>query len=38
MSITATESNAKAPTQFLRVKNETYAYRRFGGGLRRPLL
>jgi pimeloyl-ACP methyl ester carboxylesterase len=38
MSITTTESNTTAPTQFLRVKNETYAYRRFGGGLRRPLL
>jgi len=27
-----------APTEFLRVKDETYAYRRIGGGFRRPLL
>src|SRR5262245_4561448 len=33
MSVTAT-----APTQFVGVKNETYAYRRFGGGPGRPLL
>lgn len=33
-----TDSNTTAPTQFLRVKNETYAYRRFGGGFRRPLV
>ena len=26
------------PTEFLRVKDETYAYRRIGGGFRRPLL
>ena len=35
---TATAGNTTAPTQFLRVKNETYAYRRFGGGHGRPLL
>ena len=38
MSITTTDSNTTAPTQFLHVKNETYAYRRFGGGSGRPLL
>jgi pimeloyl-ACP methyl ester carboxylesterase len=38
MSITTTDSNTTAPTQFLRVKNETYAYRRFGSGPGRPLL
>jgi pimeloyl-ACP methyl ester carboxylesterase len=27
-----------ATTEFLRVKDETYAYRRIGGGVRRPLL
>lgn len=31
-------SNVTAPTQFLQVKNETYAYRRFGGGAARPLV
>jgi pimeloyl-ACP methyl ester carboxylesterase len=35
---TATAGNTTAPTQFLGVKNETYAYRRFGGGPGRPLL
>jgi len=38
MSIVTTSSSATAPTQFLRVKDETYAYRRIGGGVRRPLL
>ena len=33
-----TASNTTAPTQLLRGKTETYAYRRFGGGPRRPLL
>ena len=31
-------SNTTAPTQFLAVKNETYAYRRFGSGSQLPLL
>jgi pimeloyl-ACP methyl ester carboxylesterase len=31
-------SNTTAPTQLLRGKNETYAYRRFGDGTARPLL
>jgi pimeloyl-ACP methyl ester carboxylesterase len=38
MSITTTDSNTTAPTQFLRGRNETYAYRRFGSGLGHPLL
>src|SRR5215510_15084362 len=38
MSSTNTASNTKAPTQFLRGRNETYAYRRFGGGPGRPLV
>jgi pimeloyl-ACP methyl ester carboxylesterase len=38
MSITTTDSNTTAPTQSLRGTNETYAYRRIGGGIRRPLL
>jgi pimeloyl-ACP methyl ester carboxylesterase len=38
MSNVTTASNTTAPTQFLRVKNETYAYRRFGHGPGRPLL
>jgi pimeloyl-ACP methyl ester carboxylesterase len=33
-----TESNVTAPTQFLQVNNETYAYRRFGNGSGLPLL
>ena len=32
MSTATTASNKTAPTQFLRGRNETYAYRRFGGG------
>lgn len=31
-------SNITAPTRFLQVKNETYAYRRFGGGAAHPLV
>jgi pimeloyl-ACP methyl ester carboxylesterase len=31
-------SNITAPTQFVQVKNETYAYRRFGGGAAHPLV
>src|SRR6516165_9583224 len=33
-----TASNITAPTQFLQVKNEKYAYRRFGKGSGLPLL
>jgi pimeloyl-ACP methyl ester carboxylesterase len=38
MSNMKTESNVTAPTQFLQVNNETYAYRRFGNGSGVPLL
>ncbi|HEX2339014.1 MAG TPA: alpha/beta hydrolase [Vicinamibacterales bacterium] len=38
MSIDITASATTAPTEFLRVKDETYAYRRIGAGVRRPLL
>jgi pimeloyl-ACP methyl ester carboxylesterase len=38
MSIAITASATTAPTEFLRVKDETYAYRRIGAGVRRPLL
>jgi pimeloyl-ACP methyl ester carboxylesterase len=38
VSTPATASTTTAPTEFLRVKDETYAYRRIGGGFRRPLL
>lgn len=38
MSSIASASNVTAPTQFLTVKNETYAYRRFGTGPALPLL
>ena len=38
MSTTTTASNISAPTQFLQVKNDAYAYRRFGSGAGRPLL
>src|SRR6188474_2356921 len=38
MSTVTTVSATTAPTEFLRVKDETYAYRRVGGGFRRPLL
>ena len=38
MSTATTASATTAPTEFLRVKDETYAYRRIGGGFRRSLL
>src|SRR5258706_1206069 len=38
MSITNNDSNTTAPTQFLPGVHETYAYRRLGGGIRRPLI
>jgi pimeloyl-ACP methyl ester carboxylesterase len=38
MSNATTAGATTAPTEFLRVKHETYAYRRIGGGFRRPLL
>ena len=38
MSPTITASNITAPTQFLQVKTERYAYRRFGKGSGHPLL
>jgi len=38
MTTTTTASNITAPTQYLTAQGETYAYRRFGGGIRRPLL
>ena len=38
MSITTTASATTARTEFLSVKDHTYAYRRIGGGFRRPLL
>ena len=38
MSTATTASGTTAATEFLRVKDETYAYRRIGGGFRRPLL
>jgi pimeloyl-ACP methyl ester carboxylesterase len=38
MSTATAASATTAPTEFLRVKDETYAYRRIGGGFRRPLL
>jgi pimeloyl-ACP methyl ester carboxylesterase len=38
MSTMTAFSNASAPTQFLQVKNDAYAYRRFGSGPGRPLL
>ena len=38
MSITTTDSNTTAPTQLLQGTHETYAYRRIGGGIRRPLI
>ena len=37
-TLTIAPSNVTAPTQFLQVKNETYAYRRFGGGSAHPLV
>ena len=38
MTTTTTDSNTTAPTEFVRGTNETYAYRRLGGGIRRPLV
>jgi pimeloyl-ACP methyl ester carboxylesterase len=38
MSTTTTDSSTTTPTQFQRGKTETYAYRRVGGGIRRPLI
>src|SRR5262249_11441856 len=38
MATVALASNTTAPTQFLRVKGDTYAYRRFGSGPGLPLL
>ena len=38
MSITTTDSNTTAPTQFLQGRLGTYAYRRLGGGIKRPLI
>jgi pimeloyl-ACP methyl ester carboxylesterase len=38
MSITTSESNTTAPTQLLAGTHATYAYRRLGGGIRRPLI
>src|SRR5271156_5584100 len=37
-NLTIVPSNATAPTQFLQVRNERYAYRRFGGGSAHPLV
>lgn len=37
-TLMTTSSNITAPTQYLRVQNETYAYRRFGGGAPHPLV
>ena len=38
MAIATTDSNTTAPTALLRGTHETYAYRRLGGGIRRPLI
>src|SRR5262245_11575564 len=38
MPVDTSTSNTTAPTQFLRVGNETYAYRRLGSGGPCPLL
>ena len=38
MAMTTTGSSITAPTQYLKGTDETYAYRRVGGGFRRPLL
>jgi len=38
MSIATTDSNTTAPTQFLQGRLERYAYRRIGGGIKRPLI
>ncbi len=37
-TLTIVPSNANAPTQFLQVRDDTYAYRRFGGGSAHPLV
>lgn len=37
-TLTIATSSVTAPTQFIQVKNETYAYRRFGGGSAHPLV
>jgi len=38
MSVTTTDSNTTAATQFLQGRLATYAYRRLGGGIKRPLI
>src|SRR5207253_480202 len=38
MTTTLTSSNITAPTLFVEVANQTYAYRRFGNGAGPPLL
>jgi pimeloyl-ACP methyl ester carboxylesterase len=38
MSVTRTDSNTTAPTQFVQGRLERYACRRLGGGIRRPLI
>jgi pimeloyl-ACP methyl ester carboxylesterase len=38
MSDTTTDSNTTAATQFLQGRLGTYAYRRLGGGIKRPLI
>src|SRR5215510_10827431 len=38
MTTSRTASNVTAPTQFLQLADQTYAYRRFGDGPARPLL
>ena len=38
MATSLAASTVTTRTQFLRARNETYAYRRFGGGAARPLL
>jgi pimeloyl-ACP methyl ester carboxylesterase len=38
MSITTADSSTTAPTQLVQGTRDTYAYRRVGGGIRRPLV
>jgi pimeloyl-ACP methyl ester carboxylesterase len=38
MSTTTSNSSRTAPTEYLKGPDETYAYRRVGGGIRRPLI
>jgi len=38
MTVTTTDSNTTAATQFLQGRLGTYAYRRLGGGIKRPLI